>query len=133
MSTEQRLLPAGFGVLELFAATWAIPTLAGRGRRRDESTPEERVAFYEAVRDVAATALAELDAKPLAQLDERERRLMALLLSYAQIALTIEVRGDGEAVHARDRQHMVFTHEPAGPLCSVDVPGQTSSRQTSPL
>jgi hypothetical protein len=108
------LLPNGYQSLEPFVADWAIPTLAGRAERRNRCTPEERQMFYEAVRSIAVQALAELDTKPLDQLDEAERHLMALLLSYAQAAMSIEVRLDGEAAHARDREHMKITHEPAG-------------------
>lgn len=60
---------------------------------------------------MAAQALGELDTKPLDQLDERERRLLALLLSYAQVALSIEVRGEGEAIHAKDRRLMTITRQ----------------------
>lgn len=107
-------LPAGYKALEPLVACWSIPTLAGRAQRRDESTPEERQALYDAVRDIAPAALAELDRKPLDQLDAAERRLLALLLSYAHVAFAIEIRSDGEAAHADQRKHMIFTHEPAG-------------------
>lgn len=107
-------LPAGYEALEPFVAAWALPTMAERARRRDESTPEERRALYNAAKDIAPAALAQLDGKPFDQLDAAERRLLALLLSYAHAAFAIEVRGDGEAAHARHRQHMVITHEPVG-------------------
>jgi hypothetical protein len=107
-------LPEGYEALEAFVADWSIASLAERARRRDESTPEERSMLYHAVKPVAPAALAELDRKPLSQLDQGEQRLLHLLLSYAQVALAIEIRGDGEAAHAQQRQHMVITHEPAG-------------------
>jgi len=112
--TEDRSLPAGYEALEPFVALWAIPTLAGRAQRRDESSPEERQALYAAVKDLAPAALAELDGKPFDALDAAERRLLMLLLSYAHAAFAIEVRGDGEAVHARHRRYMAITREPAG-------------------
>lgn len=115
MSTDTSL-PEGYEALEPFVADWAIDTLAERARRRDESTPEERRAFYDAVKDIAPAVLAELDRKPLDRLDARERRLLALLLSYAHVALAIEIRGEGEAPHAQQRKHMTITHEPARPF-----------------
>lgn len=123
MNATCRQLPAGYDALEPFVVAWAIPTLAGRAQRRNESTPEERQALYEAVRGIAVQALAKLDAKPLDRLDEQEQRLMALLLSYAQVALSIEIRQEGEAAHARDRRHMVITREPAGfpPAIGQDI------------
>lgn len=108
------VLPSGYETLEPFVADWAIPSLAGRAARRDTCTVEERLAFYEATRPIVAQALAELDTKALDEFNEREQRLMALLLSYAQVAMTVEVRQEGEAAHARDRKHMVITHEPQG-------------------
>lgn len=114
MNGMGRLLPAGYEALEAFVAEWAIPTLAGRVKKRIESSDAEKRALYEATRGIATQALAELDAKPLDRLDDCERRLLALLLSYAQVALSIEVRGDGEAVHAEDRRYMVVTREPEG-------------------
>lgn len=114
MNGTARLLPDGYEMLEQFAAEWALPTQAERARKRSASTAEQKCALYEATRGIVTQALGELDAKPLDQLDERERRLLALLLSYAQVALSIEVRGDGEAIHAEDRRLMTITREPAG-------------------
>lgn len=105
-------LPPGHAALEPFVASWALPTLAARARRRDESSAAERQALYDAMKDRAPAILAQLDARPFDQLDEAERRLLALLLSYAHVALAIEVRGDGEAAHAAHRRHMAITHEP---------------------
>lgn len=114
MNGIARLLPDGYELLEPFVAEWALPTQAERAKRRSESTAEQKHALYNAARGVVTQALAELDAKPLYELDERERRLLALLLSYAQVALSIEVRGEGEAIHAEDRRLMTITREPSG-------------------
>jgi hypothetical protein len=107
--TAAPLLPAGYGALESFVDAWANPSLADRVRRRGDTTPQERQEFYEAIRDMVPTALAALDSKPLAALDERENRLLQLVLSYAHVALAIEIRGDGEAEHARQSRHMVIS------------------------
>lgn len=113
MSGAETMLPPGYAALEPFVAAWALPTLAERAERRNESTAEDKLALYHAVRGLAEQALRELDRKPLALLDAPERRLLDLLLSYAQVALSIEVRGDGEPVHARERRYMVYTREPS--------------------
>lgn len=114
MNSAVTALPAGYEALEGFVADWAISDLVGRAQRRDKSTPEARQAFYQAIKDVAPAALAELDKKPLEALDAAEQRLLALLLSYAHVALAVEVLKDGEAAHAVDRRRMVITHVPPG-------------------
>ena len=101
-------LPEGYARLEQFVELWALPDLADRAGRRADSTAEERRALYDAVKDIAPAALAELDRKPRAALDEPEQRLLQLLLGYAHVAMAIEIRGDGEAAHALQSQHMVI-------------------------
>ena len=108
------LLPPGYEALEPFVADWAIADMAGRARRRDDSSAAERQAFYDAVQGLVTDVLAELDSKPLDQLDARERRLAMLLLSYAHVALATEIRGGGEDAHREDRRHMAITREPVG-------------------
>ena len=108
------LLPPGYAALERFVAEWDIADMAGRARRRDDSTAAERQAFYEAARGLVTGALAELDSKPLDRLDTRERRLANLMLSYAHVALAVEIRGSGEDAHREDRRHMAITREPGG-------------------
>ena len=82
-------------------------------RRRDESTAEERVAFFDAAKGLAGAALSHLDRKPLSQLDEQEQRLMDLMLSFAHIAQAVEVQGDTEERHAKFRPEMQITRAPA--------------------
>lgn len=108
------LLPPGYESLEAFVTQWDAAGIAARAKLRDESTPEQRQAFYNAARGLVTGALAELDRKPIEQLDEREQRLARLLLSYAHVALAVEIRGAGEAAHRVDRCESVLTHEPAG-------------------
>ncbi|MBU6268466.1 MAG: hypothetical protein KGN34_13055 [Sphingomonadales bacterium] len=108
------LLPPGYEALEPFVAQWDASGIAARAKLRDESTPEQRLAFHAAARGLVPGALAKLDEKPLDQLDEREQRLARLLLSYAHVAMAVEIRGAGEAAHMLDRRESVLTHEPAG-------------------
>jgi len=113
MSLTERQLPAGFDALEPFVETWAISGTAARAQRRNESSPEERIAFYEAFKDLAERALTQLDEKPLERLDDQERRLRDLLLSFAHVALAVELQGDAEPEHAKLRQELRITHAPA--------------------
>jgi hypothetical protein len=106
MSNTASLLPAGFKALEPFVASWATFGTAGRAQRRNESTASERSAFYEAAKDLAPDALALLDQKPLEAFDEREERLMNLMLSLAHVSLAVESQGSDEERHAEYRQYM---------------------------
>jgi hypothetical protein len=106
-------LPPGFESLEPFAAAWAVSGSANRARRRGECTAEERTAFYNAAKDLAAPALAYLDRKPLDRFSAAEQRLMDMMLSLAHITLAIEVHGVDEPKHTEDRAYMRILHSPA--------------------
>jgi len=106
-------LPDGYAALEPYVADWAIASTSRRAERRGTSTPAERQAFFDAVSPLAAQALAELDRKTLAQLDDREQRLLYLMLSFAHVSQAVEVQGEAEAEHARWRAHMKITRAPA--------------------
>lgn len=112
MSSENSL-PAGFEVLEPFVEQWSIAGAANRVQRRLDSDAADRIAFYTAMKDLAAPALALLDQKPLAQLDADEARLMNLLLSLAHVSLAIEVQAEAEPKHARFSQFMKITRAPS--------------------
>jgi hypothetical protein len=113
VSGEASLLPPGFERLSPFVASWSIAGTARRAQRRIESSEAERAAFYAAAKDVVPAALAHLDQKPLAQLDARETRLMDLVLSFAHVALAVEVQGDAEASHSERRKHFTITRASA--------------------
>jgi hypothetical protein len=106
-------LPEGYEALESFVDRWSVEGIANRAQLRSDSTADERQAFYDAVKNVAAPALDMLDKKPLSQLDASEKRLMNLLLSFAHVALTVEVQGDDEPRHASYRKFMRLTRSPA--------------------
>jgi hypothetical protein len=106
-------LPAGFESLEPFVDQWAVSGLANRAQRRDESSPDERLTFYEAGKNLVGTALDHLDRKTLGQLDAREKRLMNLMLSFAHVALAVELQGDAESGHAQLRPAMRITQASA--------------------
>jgi hypothetical protein len=77
------------------------------------STHEQRVAFYEAAKDLVTAALMYLDKKPLDQFDDKELRLMNLLCSFAHVAYAVEIQGDHEARHAQYRSCLKITRATA--------------------
>ncbi len=107
------LLPDSHASLEPFAAAWALPTTAERATRRGSSTPEERQAFYDAVSPVAAQILDELDQWSLSELDDKQKRLLDLVLCFGHVALAIEIQGPDEAQHTQWRNRMIVTRSPA--------------------
>ncbi len=113
MSGNNSLLPQGYEALEPFVDQWAIAGTAKREQRRSESRAAERVAFFNVSKDMVDRALTELDRKPLNRFDEKDNRLMNLMLSFAHVAIAVEVQGSAEAEHARYRQHMIITRTPA--------------------
>jgi len=106
MPDMARLLPAGFESLEAFVARFALVGTAVRAQLRSDTSAEERAAFYVAAKDLIGPALDMLDARPLAELDEAEQRLMNLCLAFAHIALAVEIQGPDEPRHAGLRAHM---------------------------
>jgi len=107
------VLPAGYESLEPFVARFAVEGTANRARLRSDTSEEERAAFFAATKDLVAPALDELDRKPLGELDDKERCLLNLALSFAHIALAIEIQGPDEARHASMREYMRITRSPA--------------------
>ena len=71
------------------------------------------MAFYEAARELIGPALDLLDKKPVDALDEAETRLLNLCLSFAHIALAVEIQGPDEERHAQMRKYMRITRSPA--------------------
>lgn len=114
MSRHESLLPPGYEGLERFVARFAVAEVAARAQLRNDCSRAEREDFFRAVKDLAGPALDALDLKPLADLDEKERRLLDLLLSFAHVALAVEVQGDDEEKHARLREHMRISVRPPG-------------------
>lgn len=113
MSGGHSLLPPGFEALEPFVESWAVAGSANRAHRRLVSSGADRVEFFAAAKDMLAAALTYLDAKPLDQFDEKEERLMNLMLSLCHVALAVEMQRDAEEKHARDRRHMKITRASA--------------------
>lgn len=106
-------LPKGFEALEPLVARWGIKGMAARAQARLDSTEAERLAFFDAVKDFVAPALARLDHKPLTALDASEKRLMDLMLSFAHVSIAIEMQGENEARHAKAAPMMRITRATA--------------------
>lgn len=106
-------LPPAFAALEPFVAQWAIPGTAHRAALRGTSTDAERQAFFAAGQPLVGAALDYLDGKALAALDEADQRLMNLMLSFAHVALAVEMQGNDETKHRPNRDQMVITRAPA--------------------
>ena len=106
-------LPAGFEALEPFADRFAIAGTAARAQLRSDASPEEREAFYKAAKDLIAPALDLLDQKKFSEFSDAEQRLMNLTLSFAHIALAVEVQGPDEEKHAKLRAHMKIVRSTA--------------------
>lgn len=102
-------LPAGFDALQPYASQWAADSAAERAQKRLTSTETERTAFYNHTKDRLSAALELLDKKHPRQFDESETRLMNLLLSFAHVAIAVEVQGPDEEEHAKSRRHMTIT------------------------
>jgi hypothetical protein len=113
MNLPATSLPVGFEALVPFVEFWAADTAFERAHRRDISDEADRVAFYNAAIGLVPQALAYLDARPLVQFDENEQRLMRLVLSFAHVAMAVELQRDEEPRHTGNRSHMRITRAPA--------------------
>lgn len=111
--SQSSLLPSGFEALAPFVEFWAADTAAARAHCRDSSDEAGRNAFYNATIELVPQALAYLDTKPLSQFDEREQRLMKLLLSFAHVSMAVELQREEEPKHAQYRPYMRITRAPA--------------------
>jgi hypothetical protein len=107
------ILPAGFEALEAFVATWAVNSAATRDHLRTHQSADVRQAFYDAMNPLLCLALDQLDSVPLSEHDDAETALMRLTLSYAHVALAVEVQGPDEAKHAVNRQRLPISRAPA--------------------
>lgn len=113
MSATETALPAGFEAMEPFVAGWALGTANQRLQRRLASSEAERLAFFEAAKPLLADGLGYLDKTPLDRFDDKQTRLMRLLLSFAHVSLAVEVQGDDEPRHAADARYITITRAPA--------------------
>lgn len=106
-------LPAGFEALEAFVVPWAASSASARDSLRTFQSAEARQTFYDAMNPLLAAALSRLDTIPLAEHDDGETALMLMTLSFAHVALAVEVQGPDEAKHGINRQRLPISRAPA--------------------
>jgi hypothetical protein len=106
-------LPVGFEALEPFVAIWAKDRAAGRDGLRTHQSAEARQAFYDVMNPLIMPTLDHLDSKSFAEHDAAEKQLMLLALSYAHVALAIEVQGADETKHGINRKRVPISFAPA--------------------
>ena len=114
MSKAGLRLPEGFAALEPFVEEWAIAGSAARAAKRDETGAAEQQRFYDAARPLLDPALAHLDETPLDRLDDKQRRLLDLMMTFGHVAIAVEVQRDFEPKHRIMRRYMRITRTPAG-------------------
>jgi hypothetical protein len=87
-------LPVGFAALEPLVSEWAIPDSTARNRKRiaHEDDPAYLRVFYETMQPQMAPALAHLNPLPLDVMPIAERRLLDLVLMFAEVAHFVELR-----------------------------------------
>lgn len=107
------LLPEGFEALEPFVERWAIDGANNRLIARLDSEESDRIAFFDAGKSLVPAALERLDKKPLNEFDDREARLMNLVLSMAHVAPAVEVQKDHEPLHAKYARYITITRASA--------------------
>jgi len=113
MTAADHSLPPGFEPLQDYVQKWAVEGAAERLQRRLQSTGPERLAFYNDISSLFPDAIALLDQTPPQVYDPQQQRLMNLLLSFAHVALAVEVQGEDEDRQAQARQHMKITRASA--------------------
>jgi hypothetical protein len=82
-------LPADFSDLEAYAE-WSLEHRRDRFKKRLSSSMEKITAFYNAMVPRIDSAVKYLNSKPLAALDESEKRLLAMCLSLIEVSRCIE-------------------------------------------
>lgn len=83
------LLPTAFADLEHFVATWDLPGTDARYERRIRSPYPGLEDFYETMAVRIPAIRTYLDPKPLANLDEADRRLVRLVMAFTIVAPSV--------------------------------------------
>jgi len=110
VSASDSALPREFASLEPWvAAGWAGQTAHDRSLLRVDRSPEEVAAFHAAVAPLLDPALAYLDRFPVDRLPPAEERLMRLMLTFAHVALAVEMQGPDEVLQRVATRHMRIT------------------------
>jgi hypothetical protein len=97
---SEPMLPAEFGDLEPFAATWCLATEAERYAQRMASTMKDMQAFYDACFHRVREAMKYLDQFPLHDLAPQELNLLRLVYSLIMVSLPVEVWSQPRVIDA---------------------------------
>jgi hypothetical protein len=85
------MLPAEFGDLEPFAATWSLATEPERWARRTSCTIEELDAFYDAALPRIEAAIAYCDRFPLDAMPGDALNLLRLVYAFVVVSFAVEL------------------------------------------
>ncbi len=113
MISTELILTERFKHYERFAE-WALPTTAARGKKRIESTPEQRKALYYAMIDELGDILEYLNQYSLEAMPEDAKNLFYISLSVAEVALYVEWFGGDISPIAKNfgQRKMQVAYEP---------------------
>lgn len=104
------IFPQGFDDLERLA-DWALPTERARNAKRFAATPDVLQDVYDTLCARADAAFLLLNQKPLASLDAREKNLLNLFLSLAEVAFAIENYGEAAPKYLMRVDRFVPVHD----------------------
>lgn len=103
-------LPEQFNDLESLLE-WSLPTELARNAKRRSSSMEQLRHFYETMLPRTEAVLEYLDKFPLEQMPQRERRLLYLALSLAEVANAIELFKNPSVIDGFDPNRVNLMHE----------------------
>ncbi len=90
VTDSSQTLPTGFQHLECWVADWVLPDTQARSDHRLASSMEAIQSFYDAMLPEAPRILELLAKSKLGELDRPEERLLALMLSFAEVTPAVE-------------------------------------------
>ena len=103
-------LPEQFSDLESLIE-WSLPTERARNAKRRSSSMEQLKRFYDTMLPRTEAVLEHLDKFPLEQMPEKERRLLYLALSLAEVANAIELFKNPSVIDGFDPDRVNLMHE----------------------
>jgi hypothetical protein len=103
-------LPQQFSDLEPLVG-WSLSTERARNAKRRSSSMEQLRVFYDSILPRTEAILEHLDKFSLDQLPEKERRLLYLALSLAEVANAIELFKNPSVIDGFDPERVNLMHE----------------------
>jgi hypothetical protein len=97
------VLPKDFENLSIFVEEWSLPTSALRRMKRKQSSMDQIKSFYDALFPHFDSALTYLDNIPYTDtMDSKDRNLMNMFLSFAEISTCVEWYNQPDVVDGYD-------------------------------